>query len=88
MYSVLVVLNWYYSMEHLIKMIKITFIFSMLAVNLLFISLPSIKMFLKGGIVIEVSTETLDDLPSPAFAISRIGADELLVLRVLLIQLW
>ena len=75
-------------MEHLIKMIKITFIFSMLAVNLLFISLPSIKMFLKGGIVIEVSTETLDDLPSPAFAISRIGADELLVLRVLLIQLW
>ena len=75
-------------MEHIIKMIKIIFIFSMLVVNLLFISLPSIKMFLKGGIVIEVSTETLDDLPSPAFAISRIGADELLVLRVLLIQLW
>ena len=47
----------------------------MLLINILFISLPSIKKYLEKGIVIEVSTESLEDLPSPAFTISRIGAD-------------
>ena len=68
-------------MEHIInkRIVKIIFILFMLVVNLYFISLPSIRMYLDYGIVIEVSSVTVDDLPSPAFTISRIGADGLLV---------
>ena len=56
---------------------KIIFIFILLVVNLLFVSIPSIDKYLKRGIVIEVSTVSLNNLQSPAFTFSRIGPDEL-----------
>ena len=71
-------------MEHEQKMkwsVKILFVVSMLTVNIWFITLPSIKMYFDYGIVIEVSTETLDDMPSPAFTVGRIGPDGKSVIR-------
>ena len=63
-------------MEHLInRFLKTVFVVSMLMINIIFISIPSIRKYFEYGIVIEVSSVTLNDLPSPAFTISRIGSD-------------
>ena len=61
------------------KIIKIFFIFSMFVVNIIYVSEPSIKKYFERGIVIEVSTVSLDNIQSPAFTFSRRGPDELLV---------
>ena len=67
-------------MEQLIKKItKTIFIFSMLLVNIIFVSKPCIEKYFEGGIVLEVSIVSLDNLPSPAFTISRTGPDGWLV---------
>ena len=47
----------------------------MLVFNILYVSKPSIEKYFERGIVIEVSTASLYDLPSPAFTISRMGPD-------------
>ena len=65
-------------MERLTKRIlKIISIFLLLLINLIYVSIPSINKYLDHGIVIEVSTASLNDVSSPAFTFSRIGPDEL-----------
>ena len=67
-------------MEQLIKKIlKTFFIFSMLLVNIIFVSKPCIEKYFEGGIVIEATVVSLNDIPSPAFTISRLGPDGMLV---------
>ena len=47
----------------------------MFVANFLFISKPSIEKYFENGIVIEVSITSMDDLPSPAFTMMRVGPD-------------
>ena len=64
------------SMIHIKTILKITFIFSMLLLNIWHIVLPSIQKYRQKAIVIEVSTTKSDSLLAPAATFCRYGPQD------------
>ena len=61
------------------NILKMAFIFALLTTNYYLIAHESIKKYLEGGIVLEVSTKHSSGLKAPAVTIARIGPDKLSV---------
>ena len=53
-------------MQMLKRMIKIVFMVIMFIVNILYVALPAIEKYLEKGIMVEVSTVSLDHVVAPA----------------------